>query len=116
METTPEIWPNPWVAKPPRNEESVEAIAGRLYDLRIALGFEDNQAGFAKLVGISPQAWNNYETGDRRISLDQAKKVWRATGADLQWIYVGDASRLSIDLREALRSPPSGKKPRSRLA
>src|SRR3990167_10117768 len=95
-----------------QDPESVEAISARLTALRKARGFTNNQAAFARLIGITTQAWNNYECGRNRIQLDEAKKVWRATGADLQWIYVGDASRLPASLLEALSNVarPASKK------
>ena len=90
-----------------QDPESVDAIASRLIALRGALGYAENQIGFATLVGISPQAWNNYERSRNRINLEQAMKVWRATGATLEWIYAGVASGLPVSLAEALRTKPS---------
>src|SRR3990167_2034239 len=98
--------------KRPQDPESVEAISERLIALRKARGFTKNQAAFARMMGITPQAWSNYERCLNRIALYEAKKVWRATGADLQWIYVGDASRLPASLLEALSNVarPASKK------
>lgn len=92
------------------NPESVTAIADRLKRTRQAQRLE--QAAWCRLVGIEPQAWNNYERGIRRISLDQAIKVCRATGVSLDWIYRGIASGLPVNLATALQS--SERPPRKR--
>lgn len=66
---------------------SNEAIAERLIRTREALGL--SQAQWCRLTGIAPQAWNNYEQGLNRISIDQAIKVCQATGVTTDWIYRG---------------------------
>lgn len=67
--------------------DSLPAISARLKLTREAMGF--SQAQWCRLVGIETPAWNNYETGLRRISVDQALKVSQATGVPLDWIYRG---------------------------
>lgn len=66
---------------------SNEDIAERLIRTREAMGL--NQAQWCRLTGIAPQAWNNYESGLNRISIDQAIKVCQATGVTTDWIYRG---------------------------
>jgi len=61
------------------------------------------QAAWCRVTGIEPQAWNNYERGLRRISLDQALKVCQATGATLDWLYRGMADGLPVRLAMAIR-------------
>jgi len=94
--------------KQPNDPESVEAIAERLIRLRTALGYADSQAAFAALVEISPQAWNNYETCDRRIDIDQARKVCRKTGVTRDWIYDGNVAGLPLSLAQRLGEPYKG--------
>jgi DNA-binding XRE family transcriptional regulator len=84
-----------------RMPRDVDAIAERLKLTREALGLK--QAAFARLVGLEPQAVNNYETGLRRISVDQAIKICAATGVSLDWIYRGLASGLPVNLATALQ-------------
>lgn len=60
------------------------------------LGF--SQARWCRLVGITPSAWNNYERGANRISLDQALKICRATGISLDWIYRGLRAGMPYEL------------------
>lgn len=72
--------------------ESNAAIAFRLRLIREAMGLK--KASFARLVGISAQAWENVEGSPRkpaanRISLDLALLVCRATGVSLDYIYRG---------------------------
>lgn len=68
-------------------DDSLDSIPGRLKRTREA--FKMNQADWCRMVGIDTQAWNNYESGRRRISLDQLLKVCRATGITTDWIYRG---------------------------
>lgn len=67
--------------------ESLEAIAERLKRTREAMGL--NQAQWCRMTGLSPAAWNNYERGLNRISIDQALKVCQSTGITVDWIYRG---------------------------
>lgn len=83
----------PMALRPP-SPTSTEAIAERLRLTREASGMR--QAAFCRLIGVSPQAWNNYETGARRISLDQAIRLCSVTGATLDWIYRGLSASLPL--------------------
>jgi transcriptional regulator with XRE-family HTH domain len=78
-----------------------QLVAERLRRTREAMKL--NQADWCRLVGIEPQAWNNYERGRNRISIDQALKVCQATGASLDWIYRGLADGLTLKLATALQ-------------
>lgn len=82
------------------NPTSVPMIAARLKWTRQAKGL--NQAVWCRLAGIEPQAWNNYERGFRRISIDQALKVCRITGVTLDWIYRGIPSGVPVELATSL--------------
>jgi transcriptional regulator with XRE-family HTH domain len=84
-----------------RMPQDIKAVAERIKLTREALGLK--QAAFARLVGIEPQALNNYESGLRRISVDQAIKICAATGVSLDWIYRGLASGLPVNLATALQ-------------
>jgi transcriptional regulator with XRE-family HTH domain len=55
---------------------------------------EMSQAEIARLCSISAQAWNNAETGDNRIGIDNAMKIAKRTGASLDYIYFGDTRGL----------------------
>ena len=75
---------------------------------REALG--KNQATWCRIVGIEQQAWNNYERGRRRISLDHALKVVQATGVGLDWIYRGIRKDLPHDIFSGLQALESGRR------
>jgi len=79
-----------------------EVIGVRLKTLREALGYDQARA-FCQFVGFSDQALYNYETGKRRISLDEAAKVVSKTGATLDWVYFGVEHSLPFHLAEKLR-------------
>lgn len=80
---------------PNARPDSVEAISERLRLLRIAYGRvqgyerEMSQVEFASLVGIGKSAWNNAETGDNRIGLDNAMEIARRIGVGLEYTYFG---------------------------
>lgn len=97
--------------RPAPSPESMEAIAQRLRATREA--FRMTQAAFSRLVGIEPQAWNNYERGAKRIAIDQALKVCRATGVSLDWIYRGMAAQLPVNLATALQDRENDRPRRS---
>lgn len=83
--------------------DNPQVIGERLRALRVGLGHEHSAAGFARLVDMTPQAWNNYERGLRRISLDEANKLVRKFGLPLDWIFYGTATdRLPLHIAKAL--------------
>lgn len=53
-----------------------------------------SQAEISRLVGFSAQAWNNAETGDNRLGLDNAMALCARTGVSLDFIYFGNRSGL----------------------
>jgi transcriptional regulator with XRE-family HTH domain len=106
--------PLPPMAKQSRNPASLNGIAERLRLTREASGMI--QAQFCRIVGIGQQAWNNYERGERRISIDQALQLCSALGVTLDWIYRGIASGLPIQLAEEIRRIERTERPTRRLS
>jgi transcriptional regulator with XRE-family HTH domain len=86
----------------------IDEIGDRLRRTREAMRL--TQASWCRLVGIEQQAWNNYERGARRISIDQALKVCRATGVSLDWIYRGIAAGLPVNLATSLQEQERGRR------
>ncbi len=80
---------------------SPESIAERLKLTRTALGY--TQAMMGSLAGAGHTAWNNYETGARRISIDQALRLCTTMGLTLDWIYRGDMQTLPVVLAEKIQ-------------
>lgn len=76
--------------------ESKEEIARRLQITRLALGFE-RQAAFADALndGVTPQRWNNYESGRDRLTLNLALTICRKfPQVTLDWLFRGDKGTL----------------------
>jgi len=78
------------------HKESKEEIAKRLEITRNALGFK-TQAAFAEALddSVTPQRWNNYESGRDRLTLNLALVIcekWQQVTLD--WLYRGDKSTL----------------------
>lgn len=63
---------------------------------------DHNQVSFARLVGISQPALNNYLKGLRRPDLDVAISIQVKTGVTLDWLYLGDRSGLPVRVSEIL--------------
>jgi transcriptional regulator with XRE-family HTH domain len=79
-----------------------EQIAKRLRLTREALGY--TQAIMCKLIGSATngQAWENYESGRRKISLDHALRLCDNCGLSLEWIYRGNYQSLTVELRDKI--------------
>jgi transcriptional regulator with XRE-family HTH domain len=78
----------------------LESIADRLRLSREALGYSITT--MARFIGGQPSLWHNYETGLRRISVDKALLLKRATGLTLEWIYTGDVAGLPQYIAEKI--------------
>jgi transcriptional regulator with XRE-family HTH domain len=80
----------------PPVQESKEEIAKRLKLTRFALGFE-TQTAFADAIGngVTPQRWNNYESGRDRLTINTALIIHRKfPQVTLDWLFLGDKSTL----------------------
>jgi transcriptional regulator with XRE-family HTH domain len=75
-------------------------VAERLRITRKALNL--TQAELSRLTGISTSAWNNAETGDARIGIDNAINLCDATGVTLDWIFRGVRSGLPLSINQAI--------------
>lgn len=69
--------------------DRTKLIAERLISTRKALGFEE-QAAFARELGIAKNTWNAFETATRRISPGAAFKLREKFRIPLDWTYYGD--------------------------
>jgi transcriptional regulator with XRE-family HTH domain len=89
----------------PRSSDptSVTEIGTRLALTRRALGL--TQVMMARLMGSvgDGQAWENYEAGRRRISIDHAMALTQSCGIPLDWIYQGQMANLPPQLRERIQ-------------
>lgn len=97
--------------------DTARAIGERLKLVRLAYaavqGRVISQSEMARLTGVGIAAWNNAETGDNRLGLDNAMKVSRTTGVSLDYIYFGERAglphALAVEL-EKLENPKAGKR------
>ena len=78
--------------------DQVKNIAKRLLLLREAMGLSG--ADLCRMTGFAPNRWSQYESGDRRITLDAATVLCEKFGVTLDWIYRGDESGLPVRLVE----------------
>src|SRR3954470_24745391 len=69
-----------------KSGESPKAVANRLKLTREALGYKPST--IARLMGVSQQAWTNWERG-RMITLPAALKLCSVARVHLDWIYRG---------------------------
>lgn len=75
----------------------IPSQAERLRVAREALGL--SQAELCRQTGISTQSWNNAETGDNRLGIDNVLKLSQY-GITPQWVYHGDRTHLPANLLE----------------
>ena len=76
--------------------QSKEKVGNRLRLTRMALQL--SQAEICRSTGMNPQSWNHAETGDNRLSLNDAIKLYEIFEIDLNWTYLGRLAFLPRDL------------------
>lgn len=69
-----------------------DAIAARLMAARKALGL--NKHEFAEAAGMGDQTYGPFENGTRALSLAAAKKIRKAHGLTLEFMYFGKIADL----------------------
>ena len=91
------------MAHQPIDPTSIAEIGRRLELTRQALGL--TQVMMGRLMGAvsNGQAWGNYESGKRRISVDHALALSQNLGLPLDWIYQGRMVNLPPELREKIQ-------------
>ena len=91
------------MARRSRDPTTLNEIAERLALTRRALGY--TQVTMARLMGSATvgQAWENYEAGRRRISIDHALALCRTCGLTLAWIYQGQMDSLPKSLYDKIQ-------------
>lgn len=79
-----------------------ESVGQNLKRLRRAVG-EDGQAEFAKMCGLSPTRYNQYETGERMLTHKAAWKIMVTTHVDLNYLFEGKLDGVPYGLAVKLR-------------
>ncbi len=67
------------------NEQGQATIGERLKELRTSKNMLQREA--AKLVGLIPSTWSNYETGFRTPSNEQLKEIAKAFNVPLEYVH-----------------------------
>lgn len=80
---------------------SKEAIGERLRLVRKALKLTQDQ--MAKSVGCPQGTFGQYEAGMRKPSIAVASRLYDRHGISLDYLYLGDISKLSFELGNAVR-------------
>lgn len=70
---------------------------------RTRAAFDLNQIDFARKAKIKQSTYNQYETGAKRPSVDNAMALCDTYDLTLDWIYRGDPSSLPYKLANTLR-------------
>lgn len=81
--------------------QTTKQIARRLAMLLEAL--EISAAELCRQTDIAPNRWSQYESGERRITLDAAFILCDRYAITLDWIYMGDESGLPQRIVSKLR-------------
>ena len=88
------------MAKNPPAPESTAMVAARLKELRLALGLD--QTEICLKTGIGTSAWNNAETGDNRLGLENAFKLRRTFLIGTDYTFFGDVRSLPSDIADKI--------------
>jgi transcriptional regulator with XRE-family HTH domain len=82
----------------------MKVLAGlRLRAARMALGVQSEKA-MAATLGVSANAYNNYECGTRLVDVAMAVRLLETTGIGPDWIYAGSTTGVPFDRAQALRA------------
>ncbi|MFN4062304.1 MAG: helix-turn-helix transcriptional regulator [Paracoccus hibiscisoli] len=68
-------------------EDDIDAVAARLKAAREALGLSKRE--FAERADMGEQTYGPFENGNRPLSLIAAKKIRKAHGLTLEFMYFG---------------------------
>lgn len=79
-----------------------EMVGERLRMVREAMGLASGI--FASQAGICASAYSQYESGERRCSLDAGIRLCHRYGLTLDWIFMGDHTALPASLVEAMNA------------
>lgn len=79
-----------------------EAVGERLRLLRMALGKSPSE--MADTLGIERTYWTRYEKGRQGLSDSVAALLCVRFGVTLDWLILGDWSKLPFELAEKIRS------------
>lgn len=71
-------------------------IGKRLIAVRQALGI--SQAELCRQIKCQPNRWNQYESGERRITVPISVRLADTYGASMDWVYRGDPRGLTQEL------------------
>ena len=72
--------------------DAMEAVAARLKAAREALGFTKRE--FAERAGMGEQTYGPFENARRPLSLEAVKKLRKAHGLTLEFMYFGKIADL----------------------
>ena len=73
-------------------QDKREAVAARISRIREIVAM--NKKDFAAKLGMSPQAWGDYENAKRDLPLSVAKKLRKTYSVPLEFTYFGIKSDL----------------------
>src|SRR5262249_39286611 len=77
--------------------DKLKSLGNRLKMTREALGL--SAADLCKRIRIKPNRWSQYESGERRITVDIADRLCDEFDLSLDWIYRGNPAQLPHALR-----------------
>lgn len=78
-----------------------QEIARRMKVTREALGLRP--VDICRLTGIAANSYSQYESGARRINLEDAIRLVHALNLSLDWLYFGDPKGLSFEVGAKIR-------------
>lgn len=77
------------------------AIGRRLEAVRKILGYPEKKE-FAAKAGIGPQTYGPWENGEREITRDGAKALYRTYGISMDFVFFGNKAALPHKIAKEL--------------
>ncbi|WP_168220589.1 helix-turn-helix domain-containing protein [Azospirillum thermophilum] len=81
-------------------------IGRRLHATRLGLNLKSTE--IAEAIGITTQAWSQYEAGSRRASLDVGLALSNRFRIPLDWIYRGELASVPYSLAQEIMRHMAG--------
>jgi transcriptional regulator with XRE-family HTH domain len=81
-------------------------VSNRIAEWRKVRGL--TQEGLAELVGVSKSLVSLWETGDRRVKMDQAVTIAHALGIQIGQLFLNRGAEISVENVATPKYPPTG--------
>jgi transcriptional regulator with XRE-family HTH domain len=90
------------MAKAPKDTRNDALVGRRLKALREATGL--TQSALARTVGVSPSTISEWESGEKHLDVNVARRMAKKHGFSLDYLYCGYHEQLPLHLALAVKA------------